>query len=205
MNHTQERRAAVLDEAHIKRLLVIARSGKHGLRNEAMIYLSFGLGLRAKEMAALKVRDVMQPTGDLRDELLLGRKATKGGKVRLVYLTQSAVRKSLIRYLAERREQEGILFNPDSMLLRSQKGSCFTPNTLQQLFSQLYQAAGINGASSHSGRRTFATSLIEKGVDIKAVSTLMGHASVAMTARYVENNPVRLKRICEEVSIGLPP
>lgn len=48
-----------------------------------------------------------------------------------------------------------------------------------------------------------ATNLIEKGVDIKAVSTLMGHASVAMTARYVENNPVRLKRICQDVSIGL--
>lgn len=205
MNHTQERRASVLDETHIKRLLVIARSGKHGLRNEAMIYLSFGLGLRAKEMAALKVRDVIMPTGELRDELLLGRKATKGGKVRLVYLAQSAVRKSLTRYLAARMEREGILFNPDSPLLRSQKGSCFTPNTLQQLFARLYQAAGINGASSHSGRRTFATSLIEKGVDIKAVSTLMGHASVAMTARYVENNPVRLKRICEEVSIGLPP
>ena len=203
MNHPLERRAAVLDEAHIKRLLVIARSGKHGLRNEVMIYLSFGLGLRAKEMAALKVRDVMQPTGELRDELVLGRRATKGGKVRLVYLTQTAVRKTLTRYLADRKEQEGILFNPDSALLKSQKGGSFSPNTLQQLFARLYEAAGINGASSHSGRRTFATSLIEKGVDIKAVSTLMGHASVAMTARYVENNPVRLKRICQDVSIGL--
>lgn len=203
MIHNQERRASVLDETHIKRLLVIARSGKHGLRNEAMIYLSFGLGLRAKEMAALKVRDVIMPTGDLRDELILGRNATKGGKVRLVYLTQTAVRKSLNRYLADRQEQEGILFNPDSALLKSQKGGNFTPNTLQQLFARLYRAAGINGASSHSGRRTFATGLIEKGVDIKAVSTLMGHASVAMTARYVENNPARLKRICQDVSIGL--
>jgi integrase/recombinase XerD len=154
-------------------------------------------------MAALKVRDVMLPDGNLRDELVLGRRATKGGKVRLVYLTQSAVRKALTRYLADRKEQEGILFNPDSALLKSQKGGSFTPNTLQQLFARLYEAAGINGASSHSGRRTFATSLIEKGVDIKAISTLMGHASVAMTARYVENNPVRLKRICQDVSIGL--
>ncbi|WP_434513392.1 tyrosine-type recombinase/integrase [Dechloromonas sp. ARDL1] len=205
MNHPLERRAAVLDEALIKRLIAVARNGKNGLRNEAMIYLSFGLGLRAKEMAALKVRDVMLPNGDLRDELLLGRKATKGGKVRLVYLTQPAVRKSLARYLAERKEVEGILFNPDSALLKSQKGGAFSPNTLQQLFARLYEAAGINGASSHSGRRTFATGLIERGVDIKAVSTLMGHASVAMTARYVENNPVRLKRICGEVAIGLSP
>lgn len=205
MSHPLERRAAVLDEALIKRLIAVTRNGKHGIRNETMIYLSFGLGLRAKEMAALKIRDVMLPNGDLRDELLLGRKATKGGKVRLVYLTQPAVRKSLTRYLSDRKEVEGILFNPESTLLKSQKGGAFSPNTLQQLFARLYQAAGIDGASSHSGRRTFATGLIERGVDIKAVSTLMGHASVAMTARYVENNPVRLKRICSEVGIGLTP
>ena len=204
MKHPLERRAAVLDEALIKRLLVIARNGKHGLRNEVMIYLSFGLGLRAKEMAALKVRDVTMPSGELRDELVLGRRATKGGKARLVYLSHPSVRKSLLKYLADRREREGLLFNMESALLKSQKGGSFTPNTLQQLFARLYDAAGVQGASSHSGRRTFATSLIERGVDIKAVSTLMGHASVAMTARYVENNPVRLKRICEEVSIGLP-
>jgi integrase/recombinase XerD len=41
--------------------------------------------------------------------------------------------------------------------------------------------------------------LIEKGVDIKAVSTLMGHASLEMTARYVEDNPVRLKQISADV------
>jgi len=44
--------------------------------------------------------------------------------------------------------------------------------------------------------RAFATTLIEKSLDINAVSTLMGHASIAMTAQYVEDNPVRLKQIC---------
>ncbi len=57
----------------------------------------------------------------------------------------------------------------------------------------------MQGASSHSGRRTFATTLIEKGVDIKAVSTLMGHASTAVTGRYVEDNPVRLKQISASI------
>jgi integrase/recombinase XerD len=59
----------------------------------------------------------------------------------------------------------------------------------------MYADAKLQGASSHSGRRTFATTLIEKGMDIKAVSTLMGHSSIAMTAKYVENNPARLKQI----------
>jgi integrase/recombinase XerD len=84
-------------------------------------------------------------------------------------------------------------------LFRSQKGGQFSPNTLQQLFHRMYAKARLQGASSHSGRRTFATTLIEKGVDIKAVSTLMGHASIGMTARYVEDNPVRLKQISADL------
>jgi len=70
---------------------------------------------------------------------------------------------------------------------------------LQQLFHRIYDLARLPGASSHSGRRTFATNLIEKGVDIKAVSTLMGHSSIAMTAQYVEDNPKRLKLISSEI------
>ncbi|MFM9210101.1 tyrosine-type recombinase/integrase, partial [Legionella pneumophila] len=50
-------------------------------------------------------------------------------------------------------------------------------------------------ASSHSGRRTFITRLIEQGADIKAVSRLAGHANIVTTAIYVEDNPDRLKRI----------
>ncbi len=57
MRLDKERRAAVLDESLIKRLLAVARDSKHALRNEVMIHLSFGLGLRAKEMAALKVNN----------------------------------------------------------------------------------------------------------------------------------------------------
>jgi integrase/recombinase XerD len=55
------------------------------------------------------------------------------------------------------------------------------------------------GASSQSGRRTFATALIRKGVDIKAVSTQMGQASIGMTARYVEDNPARLRQISADL------
>ena len=73
----------------------------------------------------------------------------------------------------------------------------FFPNSLQQVFKRLYLAAGIKGASFHSGRR--ASRLIEKGIDIKAVSTLMGHATVAMIARYAEDNPARLRSIASEV------
>lgn len=161
-----------------------------------MFYISFGLGLRAKEMAALQIRHVLGINGQLLDELHLNGRMTKGGKQRVIYLTNPQVRRAIREYIDERIEEDGILFNYEAALIRSQKGDHFSPNTLQQLFHRLYRWALLQGASSHSGRRTFATRLIEKGTDIKAVSTLMGHASIGMTAQYVEDNPLRLKQIC---------
>jgi integrase/recombinase XerD len=124
---------------------------------------------------------------------------TKGKKQRRVYITNAKVAGALRDYLDERLKEDGLRFNLEAPLFRSQKGSSFTPNTMQQLFHRMYVGAKLQGASSHSGRRTFATTLIEKGVDIKAVSTLMGHSSIAMTAQYVEDNPARLKQICTDV------
>lgn len=191
----REGKAKVLSEAEFKRAVNTVKKYAHAKRNVALLYCSFGLGLRAKEMAALKIKNVLDPDGVLLEDINLDGSMTEGRKQRHVFLTNQRVAAAIREYLDERREEDGILFNYESPLFRSQKGSGFTPNTLQQLFHRLYEQARLQGASSHSGRRTFATTLIEKGVDIKAVSTLMGHASVAMTARYVEDNPVRLKQI----------
>ncbi|WP_439671211.1 tyrosine-type recombinase/integrase [Cupriavidus necator] len=189
----------MLTEAEFKRVVNTAKKYAHAKRNVALLYCSFGLGLRAKEMAALKVKHVLGPDGELLEEINLDGSMTKGRKQRHVFLTNPRVADAIREYLDERQEQDGILFGYEASLFRSQKGSQFSPNTLQQLFHRLYAQARLQGASSHSGRRTFATALIEKGVDIKAVSTLMGHSTIAMTAQYVEDNPVRLKQISADL------
>lgn len=195
----REGQAKVLSESEFRRVVNAMKKGNHSKRNVALLYCSFGLGLRAKEMASLRVRHVLGSDGELLDEINLNGSMTKGNKQRHAYLTNPKVIDAIRDYLDERRMDDGILFNYDAPLFRSQKGGQFTPNTLQQLFHYMYSKARMQGASSHSGRRTFATTLIEKGVDIKAVSTLMGHASIAMTARYVEDNPVRLKQISADL------
>ncbi|ENG0237255.1 tyrosine-type recombinase/integrase [Burkholderia multivorans] len=189
----------MLTESEFRRVINAVKKEAHAKRNVALLYTSFGLGLRAKELASLRIRHVLDGDGKLLDEINLDGSMTKGRKQRHAYLTNPKVADALRAYLDERREAEGMLFNYDAPLFRSQKGGQFTPNTLQQLFQRMYSRARLQGASSHSGRRTFATTLIEKGVDIKAVSTLMGHASIAMTARYVEDNPVRLKQISADI------
>lgn len=200
---TQEKKAPVLTSAQFRLAIAAARAGDQPARNVALLHFSAGLGLRAKEMSQLLVRDVIASDGGIKDEVLLTRSTTKGGKQRLIYLANKDVRKALAAYIEARHCGGRVPLVPTAPLFRSRKGGGFSPNTMQMLFKRLYRAAGLEDASSHSGRRTFATSLIERGVDIKAVSSLMGHSSVSMTARYVDENPIRLRRVCEEVSIGI--
>jgi len=56
-------------------------------------------------------------------------------------------------------------------------------------------------ASSHSGRRTFATKLIENGVGIKNVQTLLGHKSIQTTTLYIQENPALLGKISAGMSM----
>ena len=181
----REGQAKVLSSDEIKRVYSIAGSGRMGDRDTVLLDFSIRLGLRVKEMASLKIDDVIDGNGKIRDSFFLKADQSKGDKGRTIYLTNKKLKKNLQIYLDSR---DGDL---NRHLFKSQKTS-FTPNSLQQVFKRLYRAAGIKGAKSHSGRRTFATTLIEKGFDIKSVSLLMGHSSIQTTARYISENPVRL-------------
>jgi len=192
-------KARVPTETELKRLFGVTRAAAHALRNAAILTLSYKCGLRAQECAGLRVKSVMDDQGRLREECGLSAAITKGGKPRYIFLTNPAVRAALKSYLDDRRHREDILFNLEAPLFKSQQGGAFTPNTLQQLLHRLHEQAGIVGGRSHSGRRWFATELLAKGVDIKSVSVLMGHSSVAMTAQYAEDNPQRLRRIAAEL------
>ena len=192
-------KARVPTDSELRRLVHGTKAGNNGLRNLGILVCSYKLGLRAKEISALTVKDVFDERGNLKEECNLSAMQTKGGKPRMVYLTNPAVRAALKDYIQWRRTTEGILFCLESPLFRSTKGGGFSANTTQILLHKLHAFAGIQGGRSHSGRRHFATNLIAKGVDIKSVSVLMGHASVAMTADYAEDNPQKLRRIAAEL------
>lgn len=192
---SKEGKARVLTEAEFKRLLLIAKDGQMPLRNIAMIYCSFGLGLRVKEIASLKISDVFDTRLQVMEEINLKRAMTKGEKQRHVYIHHKKIALALKEHLDCLREQEGGHFSYEGWLFKTQRHSRFHPDVLQKWFRKLYDKAGIKGASSHSGRRTFITRLIEQGADIKAVSNLAGHANITTTAGYVDSNPDRLKRL----------
>ncbi|WP_131783690.1 tyrosine-type recombinase/integrase [Legionella gresilensis] len=194
----REGKAKVLTDAEFRRLLAVAKDSTFSIRNVAIIYCSFGLGLRAKEIASLTIADVADSHYRLLDEICLKRSMTKGEKQRYAYLSNKKLRETLQTYLNHLKDNGVARHKP---FFQTQRRSRFTPNTLQKWFRKLYDKAGILGASSHSGRRTFITKLIEQGVDIKAVSRLAGHASIVTTSIYVDDNPDRLKRIVANLAL----
>jgi integrase/recombinase XerD len=62
----------------------------------------------------------------------------------------------------------------------------FSANGMTQHFYWLFKRAGIDGASSHSMRRTFITTLAAKGIGIRVLASLSGHRSVQVTMKYID-------------------
>jgi integrase/recombinase XerD len=78
--------------------------------------------------------------------------------------------------------------DPKRPLIASKTGKRFSANGLCQRFLQLYDAAGLDKLTSHSGRRTFITSLAYKGVNVRVLAALSRHKNIATTQRYIELN-----------------
>jgi integrase/recombinase XerD len=74
----------------------------------------------------------------------------------------------------------------DITLLHSQKVGAVTPLTITQLLARFYEKAGITGASSHSGRRQFITTLAEKQINVRVIQALARHKHLNTTMRYIE-------------------
>lgn len=180
------KQAKVLSGTELRRVYSIAKTNRHALRNVCLLDFSFLCGLRAQELADLKLSSVLDSQGRIKPEMEI---TGKGDFCRTVYLSNKKLKKNLAEYLATRESE-----NLNRPLFLSQKDR-FCSSSLQRVFKTLYHKAGINGASSHSGRRTFVTKLIENGFDIKSVSILMGHRSIQMTSRYIQGNPIKLSKM----------
>ena len=178
------KQAKVLSETELKRVLAVLPSMKHAARNRAAVMLSFYAGMRVGEIAAVTVRDMLDAEGRVKDQILLRGAITKSGESRAVFVGEKLL-KEMERYAAVLKAD---MSHSDAPFLPTQKRKAFSPNTLCQLFTRLYALAGIDGASSHSGRRWFITRLAHSGVSAKVIMTLAGHRNLSTTQRYIEVN-----------------
>jgi len=174
--------AKTLTQAELDQVLRYIDTQKYALRNRTLLLTSFWSGMRVKEIASLRIMDVMNDDGSIKSEVRLTAAQTKGSHPRTVFLPEK-LRAELAIYLKFRDPSR-----PEIPLFFTEKNLGFTPNTMCQLFFWLYRNAGISGASSHSGRRTFITNLAQKGIGVRVLASLSGHRSIAVTQRYIDVN-----------------
>lgn len=188
------RQARVLTDPEFKRLLAVVAQRKHAARDRMALILSHLAGLRVGEIAGLIIRDIFEANGDVREQLRVRASIAKGGHERVVFMSER-----LRREIASYRDiVPGLSERPvDAPLLLTQKHTAFSANTLCQLMGQLYRAAGLDGASSHSGRRWFITRLAHSGVSPKVLMTLAGHKNLGTTQRYIDVNDDMMRAAVE--------
>ena len=172
--------AKTLTPAEIQQLLTYIAQRSFAMRNRLMFLTGLWSGVRVGEIASLSVGDVRNADGSVKAEIRLTAQQTKGRQPRTVYLPQK-LRDALQEYLDLRSTC------PASHPLFITAGRmAFTANVMSQHFFWLFKRAGIAGASSHSMRRTFLTSLASKGISIRVLASLAGHRSVQVTMKYLD-------------------
>jgi len=183
--------AKTLSQAELDQVLNYVSTKKYALRDRAIILTSFLGGLRVAEIASLKMGDVVNQDGTIKNEIRLTAEQTKGKHPRTVFVSQR-LQTELANYLTTRHVKGADIpfFHTDNRL-------GFTANGLCVWFHQLYKNVGISGGSSHSGRKFFITTLANKGIGVRILASLAGHRSIAVTQRYIDVNDEQKRNAVE--------
>jgi len=142
------KQAKILSDQQTRSLLVFASTTRNPRRNHLILLLSLKAGLRAGEIAKLTWDMVVGPTGEIGHVIELRDCAAKKKSGRLIPLHPS-LRAALAAW---RKMTTGT-----GPVIRSERGGPMTPVSIVNWFAIAYRAVGLEGCSSHSGRRTFIT------------------------------------------------
>ncbi len=182
----------LLDRAGKRGAGLTGRERARALRLHCLVEMLYATGMRVSELVGLP-RNVLK--GDARVLTIVG----KGGRQRLVPLNASA-RGALDRYLALGDDpEEGLSPMLKTKWLFASRGESghFTRQRLAQELKELAAEAGIDPerVSPHVLRHAFASHLLDRGADLRAVQQLLGHADISTTEIYTHVLEERLKQL----------
>ncbi|MBU8894685.1 site-specific tyrosine recombinase XerD [Corallococcus sp. H22C18031201] len=161
-----------------------------GLRDKAMIEVLYATGLRVSELCGLELNAVQLTAGYL---VAKG----KGSKERIVPLGRVAIEK-VQEYLAASRPALLGKRVADALFV-TPRGGGFTRQGFWKLLKRYALKVGIRKPlSPHKLRHSFATHLVERGADLRAVQQMLGHADLATTQIYTHVNSARLRSVYDE-------
>jgi len=173
----------------------VERTSRYPERDRAMVLLSTRAGLRAAEIGALDWGHVLTADGSEVAEFIdLPRAVTKGQKRARVIPIHDELRAALEALRAVWSDRVG----PGQPVVFSERGR-YGANGIAHWFKRTFEAAGLVGASSHSGRRTLLTNMArccaKAGASLRDVQRIAGHADLGTTERYVEPSLDAQKRL----------
>lgn len=174
---TSNKLPVVLSRDEIEKIINSIVNQKHRL----LISLSYGAGFRVSEVINLKIKDINL------EDLTIHIKGSKGDKDRITILAEKL--KSDLHALMALRDKNEYVF-------ASERGGKLTRRTAQKIFENALRLSGIQKeASFHSLRHSFATHLLENGVDVRYVQELLGHANIRTTQIYTHVTNPSIKNI----------
>lgn len=193
--NTMAKQAKVLNNTEVRKVLDYVATRKHALRNRALVMMMFNTGMRVSEVASLRIRDVIDNEGNIKNEIRLLAENTKTNEARTVFVNEK-LRKELQQYA-----KLLVNTNPNCKFFYSQKRDSdgFSSSTLCQHFHYLYKRVGLDGCSSHSARRTFITTLANKGVGVRVIMGLSGHKALSSVQCYIDCNSELMRNAVEMV------
>lgn len=167
----------VLTKEEVARILGTIKNPKHQL----LIALTYGAGLRVSEVVNLRMADLNLA------ELNLMVREGKGGNDRISLVPEKIVQE--LQHLTAGKKANDFVFE-------SERGGKLTPRTAQVVFARALDKAKIRkNATFHSLRHSFATHLLENGIDVRYIQELLGHASVTTTQIYTKVIKTKLANI----------
>jgi integrase/recombinase XerD len=182
------RQAKMLTQAGLRRLLESVQRGGDPERDRVIVLLSVRAGLRAKEIAGLTWEMVLDHDGRIAATIDVRATIAKKRRGRRVPI-HPELRRSLntLRRSLDRARTSG-----SQPVILSGKGGAMRANSIVNWFVARYRSLGLQGCSSHSGRRTFITNAARRahkaGASMRDVQMLAGHASIETTQRYIDGD-----------------
>lgn len=168
------------------------------LRDVALLELLYGTGLRVSEACGLDLTDIDR---DRYGTPMVLVRHGKGNKQRQVPLGGAADR-AVTAYLPARRQLAGAT-GSDKALFVNASGERLTPRSVQRMVKRWTIAGGVHAdATPHALRHSFATHLLDEGVDLRAIQELLGHASLASTQIYTKVSLDHLMKVYDDAHPG---
>lgn len=161
-------------------------------RLACLLELLYASGLRVSELVGLNFQDVLAEQRTLR---VMG----KGRKERMVpyHVQAAAVLQTYLGFRAAFLEAKTL--PPSPAIFLNQRGGRLTPTSVRTLLHRALESAAVRSrVSPHALRHSFATHLLNRGMDLRAIQELLGHASLSTTQRYTHLGLEELARTYEK-------